>query len=90
MSDPIRAMDVNMKLFDSPEEAPVYRAPEYLLANITDACIVGRGTVEGNPTVDFLFEDVATGQKYMAMLSGGLVEGIAAAVRGMRDRTKGT
>lgn len=77
---------LSIRLADSPTEAPSYSKPEYLLAKLTTAQIVGRGTVSGNPTVDFIFEDEA-GQKYVAMLTGGLVENLAAAVLGMKQRT---
>jgi hypothetical protein len=79
--------DLQILLADSPQEAPTYRAPDYKGANLTTAQIVGNGTLDGNPTVDFIFED-ETGQKYIAMLTGALVEGLTAAIAGMRERTK--
>lgn len=82
----IGANDLNLLLSDSPDEAPKYDKPEYRLANLTTAHVVGRGTASGNPTVDFIFED-ERGQKYVAMLTGGLVENLAAAVLGMKQRT---
>lgn len=81
------AHDLQIVLHDSPDEAPSYSKPEYLLANLTTARVVGRGTVSGNPTVDFIFED-ESGQKYVAMLTGGLVENLAGAIRGMKQRTQ--
>jgi hypothetical protein len=78
--------DLQILLADSPTEAPTYRKPEYLAANLTTVQIVGRGTVSGAPTVDFIFVD-ENGQKYVAMLTGGLVENIAAAILGMKQRT---
>ena len=69
---------------DSPSEAPTYREPEYRAASLAATQIVGRGTVSGAPTVDFIFIDIVTGQKYVAMLTGTLVESIAAAVLGMK------
>lgn len=74
-------------LADSPREAPNYEEPDYKGANLTTAVVVGRGTVEGAPTVDFIFED-ESGQKYIAMLTGTLVEGLAGAIVGMKERTK--
>lgn len=73
-------------LHDSPDEAPKYDKPEFLFANLTTARVVGRGTANGLPTVDFIFED-EKGQKYVAMLTGGIVENLAGAVRGMKQRT---
>lgn len=78
--------DLKILLADSPDEAPKYNKPEYLLANLTTAQIVGRGTVRGNPTVDFIFED-ENGQKYVAMLTGALIENLVGAIRGMKQRT---
>lgn len=80
--------DLKMKLFDSVEEAPLYRLPEYKVANLTTAVVVGKGTTLGNPTVDFIFED-ESGQKYVAMLTGGLVENLAGAIQGVKVRTSG-
>ncbi len=77
---------LDIKLSDSVAEAPNYEAPEYLGADLETCQIVGRGTKEGNPTVDFIFVD-ENGQKYIAMLTGGLVENLAAAVQGMKLRT---
>lgn len=78
--------DLRILMADCPAEAPTYRAPEYRAANLTTVQIVGRGTVSGAPTVDFVFVD-ENGQKYVAMLTGALVETFAGAVRGMRERT---
>jgi hypothetical protein len=80
------ANSLSIRLADTPHEAPKYNKPEYLFANLVAAQIVGRGTVAGNPTVDFIFED-ENGQKYVAMLTGGIVENLAAAVLGMKQRT---
>lgn len=78
--------NLSLKMADSPDQAPKYNAPEYRAANLMTAQIVGRGTVAGNPTVDLIFED-ENGQKYVAMITGGLVENLAGAVRGMKQRT---
>ena len=79
--------DLKMLLADSPLEAPSYKLPEYKAVNLTKAQIVGQGTVDGNPTVDFIFED-EDGQKYVALITGGLVEMLTGAIKGMRERTK--
>lgn len=73
-------------LADSPEEAPNYEQPEYKAANLMTAHVVGNGTVQGNPTVDLIFED-EHGQKYMTMITGGLIQSLAGAVTGMKERT---
>ena len=86
IGDNLGANHLTIRLADSPAEAPSYNKPEYLLAKLTTAQVVGRGTVSGNPTVDFIFED-ESGQKYVAMLTGSLVENLAAAILGMKQRT---
>lgn len=78
--------DLNIVMADTVAEAPNYEKPDYEGANLTTAVVVGNGTVGGNPTVDFVFED-ENGQKYIAMLTGGIVESLAGAVRGMKERT---
>lgn len=78
--------DLNIVLADTPSEAPNYEKPEYKGANLTTAVVVGKGTVSGAPTVDFVFED-ENGQKYIAMLTGGLVENLTGAIQGMKLRT---
>lgn len=80
--------DLKIVLADSPSEAPNYEKPDYKAANLKTAVIVGNGTVNGNPTVDFVFED-ENGQKYIAMLTGGLIENLTGAIIGMRQRTGG-
>lgn len=87
MKPDLGANSLSVQLFDSPHEAPKYNKPEYLFAQVASACVVGRGTVSGNPTVDLIFED-ERGQKYTAMLTGGIIENLAGAVRGMRERTR--
>lgn len=72
---------------DSPEEAPNYERPDYFPANLTTVHVVGNGTESGNPTVDLIFE-TEHGQKYIAMLTGTLIEEIGGAVKGMRERTR--
>lgn len=81
------ANSLTLLIADSPDEAPTYRAPEYRVANLTTAQLVGRGTRSGLPTVDFIFED-ENGQKYVAMLTGTLCENLAAAVLGLKERTR--
>lgn len=81
------ANDLKIQISDTPDEAPTYRLPEYKAANLTTAQIVGHGTTHGNPTVDFIFED-QDGQKYVAMLTAGLVESLDAAIQGFKARTQ--
>ncbi|MGD2065606.1 MAG: hypothetical protein PVI43_00365 [Candidatus Bathyarchaeota archaeon] len=77
---------VNIKIFDSPEEAPNYNELEsWNAAEITEFGIVGKGTAEGNPTVDIQFKD-KDGNRYVAMVTGGLIEMLAGAIQGKRLR----
>ena len=78
---------LSILLADSVEKAPNYEKPEYLAANLTTAQVVGNGTVNGNPTVDLIFED-ESGQKYVAMITGGLMQNLAGAIEGMKERTQ--
>lgn len=82
----INADSLDIELCDTPQDAPIYRAPEYKAANLQTAVVVGMGTMSGNPTVDFIFED-DTGQRYIAMLTGSLIDNLAGAIRGMKERT---
>jgi len=80
--------EIDILLADSPEAAPNYSLPEYKATNLTTAQIVGRGTECGNPTVDMIFVD-EDGQKYVALITGGLIQSIAGAIEGMKQRTGG-
>lgn len=80
--------DLDILLCDTPQEAPVYRAPEYKAGNLKRAVVVGWGTVNGNPTIDFIFED-ESGQKYIAMITATLIEQLAAMARGLKERNGG-
>ena len=78
--------DLKILLCDSPLVAPSYSLPEYKIANLTTAQVVGKGTKEGNPTVDLIFVD-EQGQKYVAMITGGLIQGLGSAIQGVKERT---
>lgn len=80
--------DLEIKLFDSPQEAPVFRTPEYNAANFKTVHVVGKGTVSGNPTLDLIFED-ENGQKYIAMITAALWESVNGAIQGLKERTSG-
>lgn len=56
------------------------RAPagEYKPIKISQAVVVRNGTEAGRPTVDFVLTD-ETGQKYVVMLTGALVNSIPCA-----------
>lgn len=78
---------LEIQIVDSPEKAPHYSkekyAPTILVAK--KAIIVGKGMVSGAPSVDLQLEDQA-GNKYLVMATGGILEMLAGAVRGKRER----
>lgn len=65
---------LSIKLFNSPSEAPKYELPEHRYATIDEAIVVKGGTVRGKPTVDLIITDQATGQKFVAMITGHLLQ----------------
>lgn len=69
---------IEIQICNTIEEAPNYRKdmPEWKAADIQKAVIVRKGTQEGNDTVDlqFITED---GQKFVAMLTGRIIQSIA-------------
>jgi hypothetical protein len=75
--------DVRITVVDSSREAPHYRRDtvDVRAADLFQVIIVRGGTISGRPTVDLLFKD-EQGAEYVAMITGGILEGIAAAVRG--------
>lgn len=74
---------LSIQIANSPEEAPNYNRDfvDVRAATITKAVIVKKGTESGKPTVDFQFEAM-DGSKFVAMLTGDLVKGLAKAVSG--------
>lgn len=76
-----------IEIVDSPEQAPHYRrdTPDVRSATITKAIIVRNGTVGGKSTVDFQFKD-EQGAEFVAMLTGALVQNLAAAIVGAESR----
>jgi hypothetical protein len=74
------SMKVDIKIVDSPAEAPNYPDSVQLL-EIEKCIIVGKGTVKGNPTVDIQLTDKA-GNKYVVMTTGGLIQMISGAYNG--------
>lgn len=57
------------------EKGFLYREPEYEGISIEQIVVVRDGTIEGNPTVDFVLKD-STGKKFVVMLTGALVKSI--------------
>jgi len=76
--------NINLKLFDSPEEAPNYGPPK-IDAKITEMVLVANGTKEGNATVDVLFTG-ADGKEYVAMITANLLHMVCGALTGQATR----
>ncbi len=74
---------LSIKVVETPQEAPNYNRDSIDVrgATISQVVIVKRGTVEGNPTVDFQFKD-QEGAEYVAMLTGRLVQSLASVIAG--------
>jgi hypothetical protein len=80
---------LKIEIVDNPSLAPNYNRDELetRAARIDKCIIVGKGTVEGNPTVDFhIFAE--DGSKFVAMLTGNLVKSLAATIEGFEQRGK--
>lgn len=75
---------VKLTIVDTPDNAPNYGTDTTML-RITDVIVVGKGTVNGNPTVDVQMVDQA-GNKYLVMATGGIMEMIGGAVAGKRTK----
>lgn len=75
---------LKITIFDNPEAAPNYTLPEYEPAVLDSAVVVGKGTVEGNPTVDLIFTDV-TGQKHVALVKGSYLEALGKMITAKRN-----
>lgn len=75
---------IDIKLFNTALEAPIYRQPEFNGATLVEAVIVRDGTVNGNPTVDLIFMD-AEGKKYVTMVTFALLDAVRAAATGTQS-----
>lgn len=80
---------LKIEIVESPDLAPNYNRDEVgVRAATIDKCIiVGKGTVEGRPTVDFQIV-AKDGSKFVAMLTGSLVKQLANAITGFEQRTQ--
>lgn len=76
--------ELNIKIAKSVDDAPNYRKlGGYKGAELLEAVIVPEGTESGAPSVDLVFEDEA-GNKFVALTTGAILEGLAMAVAGVR------
>jgi len=74
-------------IVDSPDDAPNYNrdTPDVRAVDIHTAIVVREGMESGKSTVDFQIVD-AEGCEYIAMLTGALVQQLAAAIVGAESR----
>lgn len=61
---------------DATRQGFFYREPVYKSMQIEQVVVVQHGTESGKPTVDLVLVDPATGQKYVAMITGALLKSI--------------
>jgi len=66
------------------DEAVDYEEPEWVGLDLTDALVIKEGTTEGNPTVDLRLRD-EHGNKYVAMMTGGIIEMLAGVISGSKQ-----
>lgn len=81
----IISSSVSITVADSVDDAPVYKEPAFKGVRVTNCVIVPRGTVQGHPTIDLVMHD-DSGNRYVSMMTGSMLESIAAAVAGVRKR----
>lgn len=73
--------NVNVKIFNSIAEAPIH-SKEIIAVKIDEALIVKKGMTSGAPTVDLCMTD-KDGNKYVALVTGKILNSIAQVVRGV-------
>ena len=72
--------ELDIKIHNTPATAPVYDE-DWTMLKIDTAMVVKKGTVAGRPTVDLQMTD-GDGNQFVVMVTGAIVDGIAAAVKG--------
>ena len=76
---------VNVKIFETPEEAPNYNElGGYIGAVLEEAVVVRNGTKRGNPTVDLVFKD-SNGLQYVALVKGSYLTFLSEILKGGAD-----
>lgn len=75
---------ITITVVDGPSQAPIYGAETPLLL-MKSAIIVGNGTQAGKPSVDIKLVD-DRGNEYVVMATGGIIEMLAGAIRGKREK----
>jgi len=75
MSTKVTPTQLSVQIVGRPAEAPDYKNAEIALY-VNTAIVVKNGTLSGKCTVDLQFMD-QHGEKYVAMLTGRTIEGLA-------------
>lgn len=75
-------IDISIK--DTPDQAPTYQ-DDWTPVRMEKCIIVGKGTKSGKPTVDLQLKD-KDGNKYLIMTTGAILESLAGAITGKRER----
>jgi hypothetical protein len=70
---------LNIKVFNSPAEAPMFRPPEFKAARIDYVNVVRKGTEEGRSTIDLVFE-TEDGQKFVILATARLFVNLASII----------
>lgn len=78
--------NISVQTFDRPADAPRYDKPDWSPAVLEKAVIVGRGTTQGNPTIDLQFVD-ENGVHYIAMITANLLRSVLATADAVKVRT---
>ena len=74
-----------IQIVGSIAEAPNY-GTDVTMLKVKKCIVVKKGTKFGYPTIDIRMED-ASGKKHLVMATGGLMQMIAAAVKGAAEAT---
>lgn len=75
---------VTVKIVDDYKDAPKY-SDDTTMLKMKECIIVGKGTEAGNPSVDIQLTD-KDGNKFLIMATGGIIEMIAGAIVGKKER----
>jgi len=80
----MQTRNFKVEIVDYPEEAQKYGNKTTLLV-IKKCVIVGKGTINGLPTVDIQMQD-ESGKKFLVMATGRIIEMLAGTIVGKRER----
>lgn len=78
---------LQMQVVSGPDQAPTYQSPQYRAVEIELALIIKNGTQSGKPTVDLVLAD-ESGNRYVVLITGALIQNLAAAIVGAGSEVK--